>query len=85
MNLGRGSEKTPSMDPLRAELTPPHQGRGVRFLPRSREGGSQQESSGGKEKDATFFVDPAPKINLDEAHLNRPSLREKRMIALHRI
>jgi hypothetical protein len=62
------------MDPLRAELTPPHQGRGVRFLQRSREGSSQREGGGGKEKDATFFVDPAPKINLVEVHLNRPSL-----------
>jgi hypothetical protein len=57
------------MDPLRAELTPPHQGRAVRFLRRSREGGSQREGGGGKEKDVTFFVDPAPKINLVEAHL----------------
>jgi hypothetical protein len=38
-----------------------------------------------KEKDDTFFVDPAPKINLVEAHLNRPSLRVKGMIALHGI
>jgi hypothetical protein len=38
-----------------------------------------------EEKDVTFFVDPAPKINLVEAHLNRPSLRVKRTIALHRI
>jgi hypothetical protein len=65
------------MDPLRAELTPPHQGRGVCFLRRRREGGSQQESNGEKEKDVTFFVDPTPKINLVQAHLNRPSLQEK--------
>jgi hypothetical protein len=38
-----------------------------------------------KEKDVTFFVDPAPKINLVEVHLNRPSLRLKGTIALHRI
>jgi hypothetical protein len=31
------------------------------------------------------FVDPASKINLVEAHLNRPSLRVKGTIALHRI
>jgi hypothetical protein len=49
----------------------------VRFLRRSREGGSQRESGGGKEKDVTFFVGPAPKINLVVAHLNRPSLKEK--------
>jgi hypothetical protein len=36
--------KDPSMDPLRAELTPPHQGKGVRFLQRSREGGSQRKA-----------------------------------------
>jgi hypothetical protein len=65
------------MDRLRAELTPPHRGRGVHFLRRRQEGVSQPESNGGKEKDDTFFVDPTPKINLDEAHLNRPSLQEK--------
>jgi hypothetical protein len=58
------------MDPLQAELTPLHQGKGVRFLQRSREGGSQRESGGGKEN-------PALKINLVEAHLNRPSQQEK--------
>jgi hypothetical protein len=36
--------------PLVSELTPPHQGKGERFLRRSREGGSQRESGGGKEK-----------------------------------
>jgi hypothetical protein len=65
------------MDPLRAEQTPPHQGRGVRFLRRRREGGSQRESDGEKGKDDTFLEDPTPKINLVEAHLNRPSLQEK--------
>jgi hypothetical protein len=30
-----------------------------------------------KRKDGTFFENPAPKINLVEAHLNRPSLQEK--------
>jgi hypothetical protein len=42
-----------------------------------------------KRKDVTFFADPAPKINLVEAHPNRPSLRPlvrvKGTIALHRI
>jgi hypothetical protein len=38
-----------------------------------------------KEKDDTFFVDSAPKINLIEAHLKRPSLKVKGTIALHRI
>jgi hypothetical protein len=69
--------KDPPMGLLQAELTPPHQGRGVRFLQRRQEGGSQRESDGGKEKDVTVFVDPTPKINLDEAHLNRPFLQEK--------
>jgi hypothetical protein len=46
------------MDPLRAELTPPHKGKGVRFLPRSREGGSQRESGGGKEKMALSLKIP---------------------------
>jgi hypothetical protein len=63
------------MDPLQAELTPLHQGKGVRFLQRSQEGGSQRKSGGGK--DGTFFENPAPKINLVEAHLNRPSPQEK--------
>jgi hypothetical protein len=77
---------TSSMAPLRAELSPPRQGRGVRFLRRSREGGSQRESGGRKEKGVSpSFVDPAPKINLVEAHLNRPSLRAKGTIALHSI
>jgi hypothetical protein len=71
------------MDPLRVDLTPLHQRRGVRFLQRRREGGSQRESDGGKEKDDTFFEDPTPKINLIEAHLNRPSLQEKETIAHH--
>jgi hypothetical protein len=67
------------MAPLRAELSPPYRGRGVRFLRRSREGGSQRESGGGKEKGVSpSFVDPAPKINLAEAHLNRPSPLGKR-------
>jgi hypothetical protein len=74
------------MAPLRAELTPLHRGRGVRFLRRSREGGSQRESGGGKEKVVSpSFVDSDPKINLVEAHLNRPSLRAKGTIAPHRI
>jgi hypothetical protein len=30
-----------------------------------------------KRKDVTFFVNPALKINLDEAHPKRPSLQEK--------
>jgi hypothetical protein len=68
------------MDPLRAELTPPQQGRSVHFLRRRREGGSQRESEGVKEKDDTFFVDPTPKINLVEAHLKRPSLQEKGVV-----
>jgi hypothetical protein len=38
-----------------------------------------------KKRGVTFFVDPAPKINLVEAHLNRLSLRVKGTIALHRI
>jgi hypothetical protein len=69
--------KDPLYGPLQAVPTPLHQGRGVRSQRRSRESGSQRESGGGKEKDVTFFVDPAPKINLVEAHLNRPSLPEK--------
>jgi hypothetical protein len=59
---GEGPKRTPSMDPLRAELTPPHQGRGVRFLRRRREGGSQRESDREKEKDDTSFADPTTKI-----------------------
>jgi hypothetical protein len=72
----RRALKDPLYGPLRAELTPPHQGKGVRFLRRSREGGSQRKSGGGKE-DGTFFEKPAPKINLVEAHWNRPSPQEK--------
>jgi hypothetical protein len=64
------------MDLLRVELTPPHQGKGVRFLRRSREGSSQRKSGGGKEE-CTFFENPAPKINLVEVHRNRPSPQEK--------
>jgi hypothetical protein len=64
------------MEPLRAELTPPHQGKGEHLLRRSQEGGSQRKSGGGKE-DGTFFENPAPKINLVEAHRNRPSPQEK--------
>jgi hypothetical protein len=30
-----------------------------------------------KRKDVTFFVNPAPKINLVKAHPKRPSLQEK--------
>jgi hypothetical protein len=66
------------MDPLQAELSPLHPGRGVRFLQRRREGGSQRESGGGKEKDVTFCK------NLVKAHLNRPSLQAKGTIAFHR-
>jgi hypothetical protein len=56
----------------------------VRFLRRSLEGGSQQECCGGKEKVVSpSFEDPATKINLVKAHLNRPSLRAKGTIAPH--
>jgi hypothetical protein len=72
------------MDPLQAELTPPHQGKGVRFLRRSREGGSQRESGGGKEKKALLFENPAPKINLVEAHLKKAFPTGEGMIALYR-
>ena len=40
------------MGPLQAELTPPHQGKGVRFLRRSQEGGSQRKAEE-ERKDST--------------------------------
>jgi hypothetical protein len=50
------------MDPLRAELKPPHQGRGERFLQRRREGGSQRKSGRENEKDDNSLADATPKI-----------------------
>jgi hypothetical protein len=38
-----------------------------------------------KKRVSPYFVDPAPKINLVEAYLNRPSLQAKGTIALHSI
>jgi hypothetical protein len=38
-----------------------------------------------KKRVSLSFIDPAPKINLVEAHLNRPSLQAKGTIALHSI
>ena len=61
---GEGPKRTPSMDPSRAELKSPHQGRGERFLRRRREGGSQRESDRGNEKDDTSVAYPTPKITL---------------------
>jgi hypothetical protein len=70
------------MDPLRAELSPPQsasrKGRVEKAAPSRR---AVEERKGV----SPSFVDPAPIINIVEAHLNRPSLRVKRTIALHRI
>jgi hypothetical protein len=67
------------MDPLRAELTPPHQRRVSAFC----EGVEKAAPSGRrwrKEKTALSLKKPAPKINLVEAHLNRPSPQEKGLL-----
>jgi hypothetical protein len=61
---GEGPKMTPSMDPLRAELKTPHQGRSERFLRRRREGGSQRESDRRNEKDDTSLAYPTSKVTL---------------------
>jgi hypothetical protein len=65
------------MDPLRGEADTSASGKGYALSAKESRSRLPAEGGGGKGKMALPLKKPAPKINLVEAHLNRPSPQEK--------